>query len=621
MKRFGNVILKKWYWFLFAAVVLGEAAVFLFFGEGSYIATHDNLDLFMGHFQAMKLWDVFFAHNVEVPILGGITRDYLSSEFNLYNILFYLLPPFAAYMCGYFLKILIAEGSVLLLAKDIYRENYKKYEPAAVIIGLIYGLLPLFPAYGIAFASIPLAVLLLRRIYRGESRWDYLFLFLYPLLSYFSYFGFFILGYLVLAIVILAVRDYGRMKKAAPDEKNGQEDVRKNVQENARKKAQKDAQGKTRRPSFLRSISLRLAAALVILSAGYILFEYRLFGEMLFSDVVTMRTTMAEDNFTAGQIVSSIWEVFYQAIFHAQPSHTRFVLPLCMLFLIYRIFCFLREKKPGKVVTDSFCLVIYFIIGNCLVYGFYYWGGFRRLFETLVPPLKGFQFNRTVFFNPFLWYAALFLLVQYLIEKRKQWLGYLVSLIALAVVILTPAVYNDFYSTCYYNAYRIIKHTQVENLNYREFYSEKLFEEIKADIGYDGEYSAAYGMHPAVLSYNGIATLDGYLGFYPQEYKEEFGAMIAPATQKVEEWNTYFWDWGARAYLYSGSGENTWNAVRTMATADDRLYIDGDMFRRLGGKYLFSRIKISNEKELGFTLTGTYTQEESPYTIYVYDAG
>lgn len=221
MKRFGNVILKKWYWFLFAAVVLGEAAVFLFFGEGSYIATHDNLDLFMGHFQAMKLWDVFFAHNAEVPILGGITRDYLSSEFNLYNILFYLLPPFAAYMCGYFLKILIAEGSVLLLAKDIYRENYKKYEPAAVIIGLIYGLLPLFPAYGIAFASIPLAVLLLRRIYRGESRWDYLFLFLYPLLSYFSYFGFFILGYLVLAIVILAVRDYGRMKKAAPDEKMG----------------------------------------------------------------------------------------------------------------------------------------------------------------------------------------------------------------------------------------------------------------------------------------------------------------------------------------------------------------------------------------------------------------
>jgi len=58
-----------------------------------------------------------------------------------------------------------------------------------------------------------------------------------------------------------------------------------------------------------------------------------------------------------------------------------------------------------------------------------------------------------------------------------------------------------------------------------------------------------------------------------------------------------------------------------MNVADDRLYIDGDMFRSLGGKYLFSRIKISNEKELGFTLKGTYTQEESPYTIYVYETG
>lgn len=177
-------------------------------------------------------------------------------------------------------------------------------------------------------------------------------------------------------------------------------------------------------------------------------------------------------------------------------------------------------KKAGEN-SDGQLLPGYLLYNRKLSgYGFYYWGGFRRLFETLVPPLKGFQFNRTVFFNPFLWYAALFLLVKYLIDKRKQWLGYLVSLIALAVVILTPAVYNDFYSTCYYNAYRIIKHTQVENLNYREFYSQKLFEEIKADIGYDGEYSAAYGMHPAVLSYNGIATLDGYLASIPRNIKK-----------------------------------------------------------------------------------------------------
>lgn len=632
-----RAVLKKWYWWLAAAVVLGEAAVFLFFGEGSYIAVHDNLDLFMGHFQAMKHSGTFWAQNGTVPILGGITRDYLSSEFSLYNILFWLLPPFPAYLCGYFLKIGVALFSVILLAKDIYGEKkdgqgrfrgteesgpvqksgdaceaggvslYHRYRPAVVVCGLIYGLLPVFPAYGIAFASIPLVICLLRRIYRGESRWDYLWLFFYPLLSYFSYFGFFILGYLAVAVLILWVRDTQISCRISAQEASA-------VQE-----AEKASAEEAGRISVWRFLSLRLLAALIVLALGYILFEYRLFREMLFSDTVSMRSTMADDNFTAVQILSTVWEVFTQAIFHAQPSHTRFVLPLCLLFLAWRIFDFIRKGEWKKIFTDSFCLVICFILGNCLIYGFYYWEGFRKLFETLLPPMKGFQFNRTVFFNPFLWYGALFLIVKYLYDHRKKWLGNLALLAALAVVVLTPAVYNDFYSTCYYNAYRILKHTPVENLNYREFYSEELFDRIKKEIGYDGSYSIAYGMHPAVLSYNGIATLDGYLGFYSQQYKENFGAMIAPATSRVQEWDTYFWDWGARAYIFSGSGENTWNAVRTMQVADDRLYIDGDMFRRLGGKYLFSRISISNAEELGFHLLGAYSGDGSPYTIYVYE--
>ena len=655
MKKLLQSVIRKWYWFLFGAAVLGEAAVFLFFGENSYIAVHDNLDLFMGHFMAMKHSGTFFAHNATVPILGGITRDYLSSEFSLYNILYYLLPPFAAYLCGYFLKILIAEFSVYVLAKDIYdtggvrrishtggtgteksadgeaavEEGWNRYRPIAVVCGLIYGLLPLFPAYGIAFASIPLVIYLLRRIYRGEAPWgrsgkvaedgvrksassvasgkgqrgwmlSCLLLFFYPLLSYFSYFGIFILGYLVLAIVILWVRDAVRGKKA--ETASGEAGL------NEEKKG-----------GLFRFFSWRLLVALAVLSAGYIVFEYRLFGEMLLSSVETMRGTMAEDNFTAGQIVKTIWEVFSQAIFHAQPSHTRFLLPLCLLFFAYRIICFIRQGQPKRILTDSFCLVLYFIVGNCLVYGFYYWGGLRELFETLIPPLEGFQFNRTVFFNPFLWYAALFLLVKYLYDRRKKWLGNLLLVISLAVVVITPAVYNDFYYTCYYHAYRIVKGVEVENLNYREFFSEDLFDEIKEDIGYNGEYSIAYGMHPAVLSYNGISTLDGYLGFYPQAYKEAFGAMIAPATERVEEWDTYFWDWGARAYIFSGSGENTWNPVRTMQVSDDTLYIDADVFRELGGKYLFSRIEIGNGPELGFTLVGTYSGEGSPYTIYVYE--
>lgn len=112
--------------------------------------------------------------------------------------------------------------------------------------------------------------------------------------------------------------------------------------------------------------------------------------------------------------------------------------------------------------------------------------------------------------------------------------------IAAAVILLTPAVYNEFYWTCYHQAYRAVKHTEVNLLNFREYYSTDLMEEIKADINYDGEYAAGYGLNTAVLEYSGISTLDGYLGFYPQSYKEEFTKLIWPAYERVPQWQTYY---------------------------------------------------------------------------------
>ena len=126
-------------------------------------------------------------------------------------------------------------------------------------------------------------------------------------------------------------------------------------------------------------------------------------------------------------------------------------------------------------------------------------------------------------------------------------------------------------------------------------------------------------MHPAVLQYNGIATLDGYLGLYSEEYKQQFGKLIAPALEGSEEFRTTFWDSGIRAYLYSGAGENTYQPLKELNLADDKLYIDGDVFREMGGKYIFSRIEISNSSELGLKLKDKYTHESSSYVIYVYE--
>lgn len=578
MKNFLKWLDRCWYFIVILGCIGAQALVFLVYGEESYITVQDNLDLFMAHFQVMKYWNGWFSHDAVMPMLGGISRDLLSSEWNLYNILFTFLPPFTAYMAGYFLKILIGMGSFVLLAKDMYRENFERYRGIAWVMGLCYGMLPLFPAYGIAFASIPLAVLILKKIYeRAGKRW-YLLLFAYPLLSYFSYFGFFLLAYLVCAVIILSVRD--------------------------------------------KKVCGRLILALFVLAAGYVCFEYRLFGQMLFSDAETIRASMVDTDLNFTGVIGQIREAFLTPVFHASSDHAAFVLPVCILFLLWRIAELIRRGEGKRIWKEGLLWVLLFIVFNCLVNGLYFWGGFRRLFEMLVPPLKGFQFNRTTFFNPFLWYAAFFLVLKYCYDKKKLlWrrTANLLACIAAAVIILTPAVYNEFYWTCYHQAYRAVKHTEVNLLNYREYYSKTLMERIKEDIDYGGEYAAGYGLNPAVLEYSGIATLDGYLGFYAQSYKEEFTKLIYPSYERVPDWQIYYGEWGARAYLYAGSGESIYNPYRNQTLSDSHLYIDGDQFRKMGGKYLFSRYELENMEELGFWLRGVYADESSPYTIYLYE--
>ncbi|MBO5621845.1 MAG: hypothetical protein J5959_09490, partial [Butyrivibrio sp.] len=146
-----------------------------------------------------------------------------------------------------------------------------------------------------------------------------------------------------------------------------------------------------------------------------------------------------------------------------------------------------------------------------------------------------------------------------------------------------------------------------------------LFDSIKENIGYNGEWSASYGMHPAILNYNGIASVDGYLGMYAQEYKDKWQKVIEPAFEGSPSLASYFMGWGARVNLISASDENTYAPLRIMDPEDKRLVCNLDELKSLDCKYIFSRVQFSNATEIGINLVGTYTNENSPYTIYVYE--
>lgn len=597
VKKFLSKILKYWYLFLIIGLLFSQAVVFLGFGENSYITVHDNLDLFIPHLRMLKLSGSFFTRGDVLPILGGVTRNDFGSEFYLYNLLFAFLPAYYAYITGYFLSVAVSMVSVYLLAKDIL-PDYKTYRPFLLLFGMLYGILPVFPAYGLAFASVPLVVLILRKIYRGGNICYFILLFFYPVVSYFSYFGFFILGYLVL----FTAGDWIRKQKP----------------------------------------NTGLLISIPVLFIGYALIEYRLFSSMLFSDTVTIRSTMNMGDLNLKEIMNVIWDGFTNSTFHAGDSHKYVVLPLVVFYLVFQNILYIRRKEFQKITSDIFNLLFLLIVFNSVIYGIYYWKPLRDLISALLPPLEGFQYYRTIFFNPFLWYTLLFLIVKRLYDtglsakllsdtengihsmktvvkaKACQSAGVLLSVLALLTVVFVPANYNDFYYTCYYNAFRLIKQKPVDMLNYREFYSEDLFTLIKEDLDYNGEYAAAYGFHPGILTYNGISTLDGYLGMYSQEYKENFRKIIAPALEKSDYYRSYFDTWGARAYIFPGFDQNSYLPSRNLTLPDSSLYIDTGAFKALGGIYLFSRFELSNADTLALSLVNVYTLENSPYHIYVY---
>lgn len=570
-------LISKWYLFIAAGFILFAGLVFALSGENSIIAVHDNLDLFIPQFQMMKDTKTFFRHGVDVPFLGGISRDCLPAEFSLYTMLYMILPAYPAYIAGYLLKIVIAMGSCILLAKDLYGGKYEDYRPLVWTLGLAYGVLNVFPAFGIPFASIPLVIYLVRKIYAQPSAKWYAALFFYPLLSYFSYFGLFILAYMVVALIWLWIRD-----KKFPG---------------------------------------RILLSICVLAAGCIACEYRLFGMMLLGDEVTIRSTMEAGSFTAGEILKTIGEVFTGGMFHAESVHSYLVLPVCSVyFILLNAFYFIKKNVKG-IFHDLYNLLMLILVFNSIVYGIYYWEGFRNVVEAILPPLTGWQFNRTVFFSPFIWYAAFFMVLKRLYDSGRKNLKAAANLLAVAsllIIVLSGTRYNDLYHTCFNQAYRLVKGEKTQQLSFGEFYSEELFEQAKKDMGYQGEWSAAYGFYPAILEYNGIATLDGYLGFYAQSYKEDFRKIIAPALERVEESRDYFDSWGARAYLYSGTDLSIVNAQRSINVTDQDIYIDIDAFKALGGKYIFSRIELTNEAEAGLKRIGTYANEQSPYVLYVY---
>lgn len=569
-----KIIKPNWsYGLVFAYIFLVIVYTYIQ-GSNIWFQIHDNLDSNMAYFKMLKDNNIFFESNASVPFLGGsVQAGGLVSPYKIATLVYAFFDPYIALIINHIFSVVIAVLGSTLLGKEILDDSWKDYKNLIVIVAFCFGILPVFPTTEVSAASLPLLFWMLYRLYMKNDRKMYLGIFLYPTLSSFALFEIFICGYLLLFFLI---------------------------------------------SSFIKkTISTNILLALLVFIGGMVVFDWNTFYTFLFSGVPSIRgdRTIEPNSFLA--CMKEALYVFIFGHYHSASSHTLVVLPVCTAYLIIKIVKSIKNRTPIKLLNDPFTWLYSWCIFNAFIYGISEWSDFQIFLSVYMPPLSGFSFARTLWFNGFIWY---FMFAIVLIRFMKQNLlkrarfTYFLAIIATICVVLTPQTYNHIQmqiKNIYLNSTG-----QTTDMSYNEFYSSGLFEKIKKEIDYQGEWSIAVGMHPAILEYNKIATLDGYLSSYPKYYKDQFRELIQPEFDQNTKDEQYFNTFGGRAYIFNT--EISYNPTKIPQNSPITLRIDPSAFKKMNGTYIFSRAEISNYDDLGFSRIDSFTDNLSPYTIYVY---
>ena len=553
------------YSILFCITALLAASAPFFLVPDPILQVHDNLDgtnLVLLH--VLKSYGQLFSFQSIVPMLHGLSRLFFPSELKLWGFIFAFFNDFVhAYLVMYVLKLGIGFVGMYLFLQRVIAKG-RGNVPLLLMVAACFAILPCQPENGISFASVPLIFVLFHALYKAEHGRLRLLAAIacYPLLSDFSRFGF----YILLVLGCFALWDLVVRKKP----------------------------------------HLWFWAGMVLLAAGYVLTEYRLFYTFLWLHPQTIREEFQLGRcayFTFNYTVSETLKLLLNGQYHfAATAHKLIIFPVVGIYLLVSNCIRNHRSKTASLMAAAFFLII--------VMKFIYLSVVVEFLDGDIHWLRIIQLDRVYIFLPIVLYSLFFLALTYIFEHiGKITAVFLVSL-QCVVIFATPAVYNDMLRNIRYDEYI------VSNLGCREFFSKPLFDSIKKSVGYAGEWSVAVGFEPSILLYNGIHTLDGYHSYYPLSYKREFRKIIAPEIDNTPVEKEYFDNWGCRTYIFNekaGEGRDTY-------VPPIELKINTQAFTRLGGRFIFSRAEIANREALGLTYRGTFSDPASPYTLFVYTA-
>ncbi|MEO1163639.1 MAG: DUF6044 family protein, partial [Chloroflexota bacterium] len=166
-------------------------------------------------------------------------------------------------------------------------------------------------------------------------------------------------------------------------------------------------------------------------------------------------------------------------------------------------------------------------------------------------------------------------------------------------------------------------HELVQNLNqpsYEAFFAEEQFAQISdfIDQPLDSYYVVTIGFHPSVALYNGFYTLNAYVSNYPLAYKNQFREIISGELDKNPELQSYFDNWGSRAYIFVDELGNDSTLYRGNGIRIEDLDLNLDVLHEMGGRYILSAVEINTETNPEYQLLEYFQHPDSAWEIYLY---
>lgn len=557
-------------WWLGILVMIVFFTPYFILGDGCIFEINDQLDESIMNYvlPAKHLWD---GSTIYPEMLNGVNASGMQPAAVLFLPLYCLLPVRTALLIQYGICFFLAFLGMYLLVKEITDSSI-----LAVVAGGCFGVLPLYPVYGLTEFGIPLIMYAFLCLWQRKKLFPAILVtVLFGLTSHLVCTGYVVLGFWLLALLYAL---YKRKRN--------------------------------------KWIWIGFGVLLVTYIAG----NRALILEILLGNrsYVSHREEMVS---AAMPFWGTFLNVFQNSAQHAPSLHKYLILPI-VVFLIVGAIC--KKGSKGKIIYGTAVGIFLLLIGIALFYAFSHSTVVVTWKNSMTGFLHYFQIDRFYWLYPALWYLEFALAAAALWKTVIPGIGKQLLIIKLMVVVicLLPTLrLLKVNSNMYLNVNQINNGSEITGyISWESWFAEDLMQELEDAIGRDKSmYKVAHlGVSPAPALMHGFYTVDGYSNNYPLEYKHSFRRVIADELEKNPEIKSYFDQWGNRCYLFNSITGNYMRLQKGNDLVYEGLDFDMDALRELDCEYLFSGAEIADADRMGMDLVGYYETEDSYWGIWLY---